>query len=69
MTDEFAQKWHKDCSDNCMRAIQAREKHHPRGAGDCLQWMALANVNWCREISGSDFTRFEVGARFYLPDY
>jgi hypothetical protein len=53
----------------CIRTIQVRDQHHPHGAGDCLRSLTLAKVKWCRGISGSDSTHYEVGARFYPPDY
>ena len=31
--------------------------------------VGLAEVKWCRAVEGSGATLYEVGVRYYLPDY
>ena len=53
----------------CIRAARSKDSCSSDGAGDCLRLTALAKVKWCREIDGSKVSHYEVGARYYLPDY
>jgi hypothetical protein len=46
---------------------------HPDGPcrGDCrgLKSLALAEVRWCEEIVDADSAYFDVGVKYYEPEY
>lgn len=46
---------------------------YPNGAcnGDCrgLRSLALAEAKWCKEISNETKSFYEVGAKYYPPEY
>jgi len=53
----------------CIRVKPGQRGPRPDRLCESLPSMSLAEVKWCRALEGADASFYEVGVRYYPPDY
>lgn len=53
----------------CIRVKSGQGGSQPDRFPERLPSVCLAEVKWCRQLEGSDSSFYEVGVRYYPPDY
>jgi len=53
----------------CIRTKSGQDGSSPDRFPKRLPSVGLAEVKWCRQLDGSESSLYEVGVRYYPPDY
>jgi hypothetical protein len=53
----------------CIRAKSGQNSSRSGRFSKSIPSLGLAEVKWCRQLDGSESPFYEVGVRYYPPDY